>query len=196
MSLNTTSTNLSQPQGGGEGSGFLQRDGQDSDLHIGDSQQAPVYHELLATPRDAVTQQKNSQAVLEALEAANLFIVPLDNERRWYRYLHLFADLLRQRLHQSTASSTWLDEVLGIDVAGRGNLPYIMIRQAWRSRYNICRRDSLRSVWKRAAFPASLFAYGKSTLYLVTAEASSGILGSKNISDKTLESDYLVLVKK
>ena len=33
------------------------------------------------------------------LEHANLFIVPLDNERRWYRYHHLFADLLRQRLH-------------------------------------------------------------------------------------------------
>ena len=32
------------------------------------------------------------------LERANLFIVPLDNERRWYRYHHLFADLLRQRL--------------------------------------------------------------------------------------------------
>ena len=44
-------------------------------------------------------------AVLEYLEHANLFIVPLDNERRWYRYHHLFADLLRQRLHQSTASS-------------------------------------------------------------------------------------------
>jgi LuxR family maltose regulon positive regulatory protein len=43
----------------------------------------------------------SSQAILEALEAANLFIVPLDNERRWYRYHHLFADLLRQRLHQS-----------------------------------------------------------------------------------------------
>jgi LuxR family maltose regulon positive regulatory protein len=43
----------------------------------------------------------SSQAILEALEAANLFIVPLDNERRWYRYHHLFADLLRQRLHQN-----------------------------------------------------------------------------------------------
>ncbi len=42
-----------------------------------------------------------SQAILEALEAANLFIVPLDNERHWYRYHHLFADLLRQRLHQN-----------------------------------------------------------------------------------------------
>jgi LuxR family maltose regulon positive regulatory protein len=35
---------------------------------------------------------------LEYLEHANLFIVPLDNERRWYRYHHLFAELLRQRL--------------------------------------------------------------------------------------------------
>ena len=38
---------------------------------------------------------------LEYLEQANLFIVPLDHERRWYRYHHLFADLLRQRLGQS-----------------------------------------------------------------------------------------------
>jgi len=47
-----------------------------------------------------------SSFILEQLERANLFIVPLDNERRWYRYHHLFADLLRQRLHQSIASST------------------------------------------------------------------------------------------
>jgi LuxR family maltose regulon positive regulatory protein len=53
----------------------------------------------------AVTDQKNSQAILETLEAANLFIVPLDNERRWYRYHHLFADLLRQRLHQQQPDS-------------------------------------------------------------------------------------------
>lgn len=44
----------------------------------------------------------SGQATLEYLEHANLFIVPLDNERRWYRYHHLFADLLRQRLHQWT----------------------------------------------------------------------------------------------
>src|SRR5512142_332888 len=42
---------------------------------------------------------------MEYLEHANLFIVPLDNERRWYRYHHLFAELLRQRLQQSTTSS-------------------------------------------------------------------------------------------
>ena len=40
------------------------------------------------------------QATLEYLEHANLFLIPLDNDRRWYRYHHLFADLLRQRLLQ------------------------------------------------------------------------------------------------
>ncbi len=47
----------------------------------------------------------DGQTTLEYLERANLFVVPLDNERRWYRYHHLFAELLRQRLQQSAASS-------------------------------------------------------------------------------------------
>jgi LuxR family maltose regulon positive regulatory protein len=45
------------------------------------------------------------QATLEYLVHANLFVVPLDNERRWYRYHHLFADLLRQRLSQNLVAS-------------------------------------------------------------------------------------------
>jgi LuxR family maltose regulon positive regulatory protein len=45
------------------------------------------------------------QETLEYLERANLFIIPLDNERHWYRYHHLFADLLRQRLPKSMDSS-------------------------------------------------------------------------------------------
>jgi len=43
----------------------------------------------------------SGRTMLERLERANLFIIPLDNERRWYRYHRLFADLLRQRLHQA-----------------------------------------------------------------------------------------------
>jgi LuxR family maltose regulon positive regulatory protein len=45
--------------------------------------------------------QDTGQATLEMMERANLFIVPLDEERHWYRYHHLFADLLRQRLNQT-----------------------------------------------------------------------------------------------
>ena len=48
----------------------------------------------------------SGQATLEYIEHANLFLVPLDNERRWYRYHQLFADLLRQRLQQRSVSST------------------------------------------------------------------------------------------
>src|SRR2546421_9015813 len=61
---------------------------------------------------DAVllTPSGSGQETLEYIEHANLFLVPLDNERRWYRYHQLFADLLRQRLHQRSASSTG-DEV-------------------------------------------------------------------------------------
>ena len=43
----------------------------------------------------------SGQDTLEYLEHANLFLVPLDDERHWYRYHHLFAELLRQRLHQN-----------------------------------------------------------------------------------------------
>ena len=49
---------------------------------------------------DAVTDATGGQARLEALERANLFVVPLDEVRRWWRYHHLFADLLRVRLAQ------------------------------------------------------------------------------------------------
>jgi LuxR family maltose regulon positive regulatory protein len=67
-----------------------------------------VLERLTASLCDAVrfgasgppTEEDGAQAILERLENANLFIVPLDEERRWYRYHHLFADLLRRRLPQ------------------------------------------------------------------------------------------------
>jgi LuxR family maltose regulon positive regulatory protein len=52
----------------------------------------PLCESLLDLPAGA------GQTTLEELEHANLFLIPLDNERRWYRYHHLFGELLRQRL--------------------------------------------------------------------------------------------------
>jgi len=52
-----------------------------------------------------VTNQSDGQAMLERLAKSNLFIVPLDDERRWYRYHHLFADLLRYRLQRERAGA-------------------------------------------------------------------------------------------
>jgi LuxR family maltose regulon positive regulatory protein len=47
---------------------------------------------------DAVTGQDGGRAMLEALDRANLFLVPLDDQRRWYRYHHLFGDVLHARV--------------------------------------------------------------------------------------------------
>ena len=47
---------------------------------------------------DAVTGRKDGKSVLQALERGNLFLVPLDDKRQWYRYHHLFADVLRAHL--------------------------------------------------------------------------------------------------
>lgn len=49
---------------------------------------------------DAVTGQEGSQVMLEMLDKENLFVVPLDDERHWYRYHHLFAEVLRSYLQQ------------------------------------------------------------------------------------------------
>lgn len=51
----------------------------------------------------AVSGQPQSPAVLEHLVAANLFVIALDDEQRWYRYHHLFAEFLRHRLHEAEA---------------------------------------------------------------------------------------------
>jgi LuxR family maltose regulon positive regulatory protein len=47
----------------------------------------------------------DGQSILESLERANLFVIPLDDERRWYRYHHLFADVLKKRLEQHYPNS-------------------------------------------------------------------------------------------
>ncbi len=81
--------------------------------------QTAVLNRLTGSLCEALTGQDNGQATLEMLEHANLFVVPLDEERRWYRYHHLFADLLRQRLRQTqpeqvptlhTRASEWYEQ--------------------------------------------------------------------------------------
>jgi LuxR family maltose regulon positive regulatory protein len=49
-----------------------------------------------------MTGRDDSQVILERLEQENLFLIPLDDERQWYRYHHLFADVLRSRLKNSS----------------------------------------------------------------------------------------------
>jgi LuxR family maltose regulon positive regulatory protein len=66
--------------------------------------QTAILDRLTGSLCDALTGHDNGQETLEMLEHKNLFIVPLDGERQWYRYHHLFADLLLQRLNQTQSS--------------------------------------------------------------------------------------------
>lgn len=82
----------------------------------------PLCDAILANDKEAKLESLiagQSASILEYLERANLFLVPLDDERQWYRYHHLFADLLRARLHQSQPdlvpllhiwASAWLEQ--------------------------------------------------------------------------------------
>jgi len=62
--------------------------------------QTAILDRMTGSLCDALTGQDNGQETLEMLDHANLFIVHLDEERRWYRYHHLFADLLQYRFRQ------------------------------------------------------------------------------------------------
>src|SRR5215218_80859 len=59
-----------------------------------------VLERMHATLCDTLTGRKDGQQMLERLEHDNLFLIALDDERRWYRYHHLFADFLRSRLQR------------------------------------------------------------------------------------------------
>ncbi len=81
--------------------------------------QTSVLERLSGSLCDVVTGHEGSQAMLESLERANLFVVALDDARGWYRYHHLFADLLRNRLSQAMPrllpdlhrrASTWYEQ--------------------------------------------------------------------------------------
>jgi len=60
--------------------------------------QTSILDQFSAPLCNAMLNRNDSQNILEALEKNNMFIISLDKERVWYRYHHLFAELLRQRL--------------------------------------------------------------------------------------------------
>jgi LuxR family transcriptional regulator, maltose regulon positive regulatory protein len=64
-----------------------------------------VLERMSAPLCEALTGRSDGQGMLEKLERENLFVVPLDDERRWYRYHHLFADFLRGRLVREGSES-------------------------------------------------------------------------------------------
>jgi len=67
--------------------------------------QTSILDHMCGSLCDAVTGSHSSQSMLDWLEHANLFVYPLDDQQHWYRYHHLFADLLHHRLQQSQSAS-------------------------------------------------------------------------------------------
>ncbi|HEX6779363.1 MAG TPA: hypothetical protein VF099_14230, partial [Ktedonobacterales bacterium] len=81
--------------------------------------QTAILERMTGSLCEVVTGTAEGQATLERLEQANLFMIPLDDERQWYRYHHLFADMLQQRLQQRMPdlvpelhrrASTWYEQ--------------------------------------------------------------------------------------
>lgn len=60
---------------------------------------------------NALTDQADGQAVLESLERSNLFVIPLDDQRSWYRYHHLFSEALRGRLKSLGEGNDLVEEM-------------------------------------------------------------------------------------
>ena len=60
--------------------------------------QTSILEQMSAPLCNTVLNRNDSQQILEILKKNNMFVIPLDDERNWYRYHHLFADLLKQRL--------------------------------------------------------------------------------------------------
>jgi LuxR family maltose regulon positive regulatory protein len=61
--------------------------------------QTSILEQMSAPLCNSVLDRIDCQLILETLEKNNMFVIPLDDERNWYRYHHLFAELLKQRLH-------------------------------------------------------------------------------------------------
>jgi LuxR family transcriptional regulator, maltose regulon positive regulatory protein len=63
--------------------------------------QTSILDQLSSPLCDAVTGQEDGRGMLEALERGNLFVIPLDDQRQWYRYHHLFAEVLQAHLQEA-----------------------------------------------------------------------------------------------
>ena len=123
--------------------------------------QTSVLDELSGPLCDAVLERTGSAAALEEMEASNLLLVPLDRQRRWYRYHHLFQRMLRHELERrepaavpalARRASQWCEANGLLDSAvhyaqlanDAGRVGRILVRNAMRQ-YALGRATALRS---------------------------------------------------
>ena len=138
---------------------------------------------------DAVVGSDNAADILDLLERENLFVVPLDDTRRWYRYHHLFAQVLTSQLardepgtvpvlHQRASAwytaSGWVDEAIG-HVLAAGDIPRSMelIARNWYAYVSVGRAGTVRS-WMRLFTDDQIAAYPLAAHCAAWAAALSG----------------------
>ena len=74
--------------------------------------QTSIMERFNAESCEALTGNPNSRSLLSELEQANLFLIPLDGDRVWYRYHHLFADFLRTELSKTETEELYKQAAL------------------------------------------------------------------------------------
>ena len=90
---------------------------------------------------DAVTDQQEGQMMLEAMERSNLFVVPLDDKRHWFRYHHLFADVLHAHLMEERPDQVPVLHLRASEWYEHKGSPADAIRHALAARISSERRD-------------------------------------------------------
>ena len=158
-----------------------------------------ILGELSGPLCDAVTGREDSAAMLDLLERSNLFVVSLDDNRRWYRYHHLFGDLLRDqlaltmpewvaRLHR--AASGWfaeagrVDEAIGYAIAAQDlEAAADLVVSGWRSAMASGRLTTVLG-WLEA-FPAG-YVRGSAPLSVISAWIN-GLLGHHAAARRSVE---------
>jgi len=127
--------------------------------------QTSILDRLNAFLCDALTGQDNGQSTLEYLEQSNLFIVPLDSERQWFRYHHLFGDLLEQLLRRNRPEEVsalhrqagkWYEE----QGFSREALHHIIVVEDYQWAGRVIEEIGLKTLWKRSDW-SNLFAWLK-----------------------------------
>ena len=114
---------------------------------------------------DAMLERTDGQVTLERLQHGNLFVIPLDDERRWFRYHHLFADVLRARLRDAQAETAQALHHRASEWHERNGLLTDAIRHALAAG----RLDEVARLIERHGL--TLIAHGESRMILAALEA-------------------------
>jgi LuxR family maltose regulon positive regulatory protein len=138
---------------------------------------------------DAVVGSGNAAEIIEVLDRENLFVVPLDETRGWYRYHHLFAQVLRSELaraepgtvpalhHRASAwylGSGWVEEAIGHALAA-GDIPRSveLIARHWSAYVSVGRAGTVRA-WMRLLSDDQIAAHPLAAHCAAWAAALSG----------------------